>query len=161
VRKLLEIRSGRHPFQVATAAACPIAALNALITGSLPPSVQAALASPYAEAVLTVLAVGGVVSLIGSYYPGELIAGLLTEGGGIAAMAGMLSVYAAALFLVSGLNAAAAGGFLVALSAAAWWRAGQILVDVRKVHRARRRGITAQVSALVDPGSPPTGPGAQ
>lgn len=162
MRKLLEITTGRHPFQVATVAACPLAALAILITREHPPSLDAALPPPLADMWLVALAAGGVTGLVGAYWPRELDTGLLTEGSGVALLASMLTIYATALFLVNGSAAVASGAFLLAIAVAGWWRAAQIIADVRKVWRAQAEGLTSSVRILSDPGRRPTvdGPGA-
>ena len=157
MRKMLEITTGRHPYQVMTAAAGPIAALAIAFTASPPASLVRALPHPWTEAWLALLAIGGIVTLVGSYGRGELDNMLITEAGGVALYASMLTIYAAALFLVSGGNAAAAGGFLTALAVAGWWRVAQIIRDVRKVWAAIAAGACTQVEALADPDVPDTG----
>jgi hypothetical protein len=151
MRRLLEIRSGRHPFQVLVVSACPLAAVAVLATGRFPPSLVAALPHPFADLWLALLATSGVITLLGTYWRGDLDNGLLIEGGGMTMLAAMLNIYVAALFVVSGSAAVAAGAFLGALGAAGWWRAWQIGVDVRKVWRAQRDGLTANVRVLIEP----------
>lgn len=158
MRKLLEITTGRHPFQVLTAAAGPIAALSIAVGGSPPASLIRALPHPWTEFWLALLAIGGIVTLVGAYGRGDLDNMLITEAGGVALYASMITIYAAALFLVSGANAAAAGGFLAALAGAGWWRVGQIIRDVRKVWQAVAAGACTQVEALADPDDPEPGP---
>jgi hypothetical protein len=157
VRKLLEIGSGRHPFQVLTAVACPLVAAAVLISGQAPRSLDEALPGNLKDIWLIGLAVAGIVTNFGAYWRWELDTGLIVEGGGIALLGSMLTIYVAALFLVSGAAAAAAGGFILMLALGAWWRAGQIVRDVRKVWRAQREGLTAQVRLMADPDAPPGG----
>jgi len=157
VRKMLEITTGRHPYQVLTAAAGPLSALAIAFTGSPPASLSRALPHPWTEFWLVLLAVGGIVTLVGSYAHGDLDDMLITEAGGVALYASMISVYAAALFLVSGANAAAAGGFLTALAVAGWWRLGQIVRDVRRVWAAVAAGACTQADVLTDPDNPEPG----
>ncbi len=158
VRKLLEITTGRHPYQVLTAAAGPLAATVIAVGGSPPASLILALPHPWTEFWLALLAVGGIVTLVGAYGRGDLDNMLITEAGGVALYTSMITIYAAALFLSAGLAAAAAGGFLTALAAAGWWRVGQIVNDVRKVWAARAAGsCTAQVELLTDPDDPEPG----
>lgn len=153
VRKLLEITTGRHPFQVATVAACPLSAIAIMITGDHPASLDAALPRPFADVWLVILAAGGVVATVGAYWTGDLDTGLITEGAGVALLASMLTIYAAALFLVNGGAGLGAGSFLLAIAVAGWWRAGQTVRDVIKVWRAQREGLTANVRTLIDPGT--------
>lgn len=156
MRKLLEITTGRHPFQVAVVAACPLASLAIIITGNHPPSLDAALPPPLADLWLYALAAGGVAAQVGAFWNGELDTGLITEGGGVAVLGSMLTVYVAALFLVNGTAALGSGAFILSLAVAAWWRSAQISHDVRKVWRAQREGLTTNVRTLIDPG-PGTG----
>lgn len=161
MRRLLEITTGRHPFQVAVVAACPLASLAIIITGNHPPSLDAALPPPLADVWLVVLAVGGVAAQVGAFWNGDLDTGLIAEGGGVAVLGSVLTVYVAALFLVNGTAALGSGAFILSLSVAAWWRAGQIVHDVRKVWRAQREGLTTNVRTMIDPGPGPasgTGP---
>lgn len=158
MRKLLEITTGRHPYQVLTAAAGPLSAIAIAITSSPPASLVRALPHPWTEFWLALLAVGGIVTLVGAYGRGDLDNMLITEAGGVALYASMITIYAAALFVSSGANAAAAGGFLTALAVAGWWRVGQIIRDVRRVWAAIAAGsCTEQVEVLTDPDDPDTG----
>lgn len=163
MRKLLEITTGRHPFQVATVTASPLAALAVLISGKFPPSLDAALPGPFAEVWLGGLALSGIVTHVGVYWRGDLDTGLLVEGGGLSLMASMLTIYASALLLVQGGTGFAAAAFLGSIAVAGWWRAVQVGLDVRKVWRAQREGVTARVRVLADPDHPdtPPGPGAR
>lgn len=158
MRKLLEITTGRHPFQVAVVAACPLASLAILASGEHPPSLDLTLPRPMADVWLVTLAVSGIAAQVGAYWRGELDTGLLVEGAGVALMASMLTIYATALLLVQGPTGFGAAGFLAALAVAGWWRAGQAWRDTRKVWRAQREGLTANVRLLADPDSP-AGPG--
>lgn len=153
MRKLLEITTGRHPFQVATVMACPLASIAIMITGEHPASLDAALPPPLADLWLVALAVSGVGATIGAYWPGDLDTGLLVECGGMSILASMLTIYAAALFWVNGSAALGPGSFILAISLAAVWRAVQLAHDVRKVWRAQREGLTANVRTLIDPGN--------
>lgn len=162
MRKLLEITTGRHPFQVAVVAACPLAAVAILATGEYPPSLEAALPRPFGDVWLWGLALGGISAQAGAYWRGDLDNGLVIECGGVALMASMLTIYASALILVQGAHAVAAAGFLAGIAVAGWWRAGQIIADVRKVWRAQREGLTADVRVLTERDHrPPAGPGVQ
>lgn len=140
-------------------AACPLVSVAVMVTGAHPPSLDAALPSPLGDFWLATLALSGVVTTVGAFWPWDLDTGLLTEGGGVALLASMLTIYAAALFLVNGGAALGAGAFMIGIAVAGWWRAGQIVRDVRKVWRAQRAGITANVPALIDPDT--AGPGAR
>lgn len=154
MRKLLEITTGRHPFQVAVIAACPVISAAILITGKSPPSLAAALPAQYDEVWLAALAVGGVGALTGAYWRGELDNGLLIEGSGVSAIGAMVTVYAAALLVVQGATAIGPATFLAAIGVACWWRAMQIARDVRKVWRAQSDGLTETVKLLTDPDDP-------
>lgn len=163
LRKLLEITTGRHPFQVAIVAACPLASLAIIVSGNHPPSLDAALPPPLADVWLYALALGGIGAQVGAYWPGELDNGLILEFGGVALLGSMLTIYASSLILVQGGQAIGAASFLLSIAVAGWWRAGQILRDVRKVWRAQQEGLTATVRVLIGPEHPddsPAGPGA-
>lgn len=155
MRRLLEITTGRHPYQVLVAVTGPLCALAITITGSTPVSLSRALPHPYTEFWLALLAIGGCVTLIGAYGRGELDNMLIVEAGGVALFSSMISIYVGALFIVAGTGAATAGGFMGALALAGWWRVGQIIRDVRKVWAALAAGITPPPPP--DPGRPPGG----
>ncbi len=160
MRKLLEITTGRHPFQVAVVAACPVTATAVLVSGELPPSLATALPG-LGNVWLGILLAGGVTAQVGAYWRGRLDTGLIIEAGGMCLLAAMLTVYVCALIWINGAAAVAPAAFMGGMSVAAWWRIMQLANDVRKVWRARAEGLTSTVRVLRDPGPPaaPTTPG--
>ncbi len=130
--RTVPVVSGRHPFQVAVLVAAVSVGTVLAITAAVPKS--AAAMPPLVQALWVFLLISsGAVALLGAFWRGHVGTALGLELAGVLLLAGGTSMYAVALFAVSGMQALAAGGFVVSLAGASWWRAGQIRRDLRQL----------------------------
>jgi hypothetical protein len=150
VRKTLEITTGRHPFQVAIVAACPLSSLIILITDRQPRSLNTALPDWFVNAWLIGFVVSGILALIGMHWRHPLGWGLMIECGGLGGLGAQTAVYSASLALVNGLDALGTGGLVTAIATACWWRAGQIIRDIRRLRHAQARPVIATRLVLTE-----------
>jgi hypothetical protein len=150
----VRVITGRHPFEVAILGAATLCGLALALTDSTPKS--AATAMPGLVQVLwqVLLIAGGIIGLVGVFWPGRLAAHMGTEAVGIVLLGTATSMYAVALFTVSGQQALAAGAFVTAAALASWTRLWQIFRDLRKVFRAETRGQVEAVPLLVEERKP-------
>jgi hypothetical protein len=146
----IQVTTGRHPFQVAVLAASLVVGLALIASDLQPRSVVAAMSGPIRLLWEFQLAAAGVVGLMGIYWPGRLQVRLWIELCGVVVLGTATTMYALALYAVSGTAAIAAGAFVAALAVAAWWRVGQIIRDLRRMARAAESGTTAEVSLLIE-----------
>lgn len=154
-RKPLEITTGRHPFQVAIVAACPLVALTIMLAEREPRSLDNALPAGFVNVWLAAIAVNGLICLFGIYWRHPLGWGLMVECGGIIGLGAMVTVYSAAIAALSGLDALASGGLVTGIAVACWWRAVQIIRDVRRLRRVQARPAVVETRLLVTE-EPPT-----
>ena len=96
------------------------------------------------------LIAGGIIGLVGVFWPGRLVAQLGTEAAGVVALGSATSMYSLALFTTSGLQALAAGSFVTAVAVASWSRLLQIGRDLRRAWAAEARGQVEAVPLLVE-----------
>lgn len=150
MRKTLEITTGRHPFQVAIVAACPIASIAVMIASREPRSLNNALPDGFVNIWLAAIALNGVIALFGIYWRHPLGWGLIVECGGVLGLGAMVTVYCAAIAALSGLNALASGGLITGIAVACWWRGAQIIRDIRRLRRAQARPVVEQRLVLVE-----------
>lgn len=135
-RTPLLITSGRHPFEVALLVASVFLGITLTLSGRTPSSAAKVMPNAVLTLWIVLLTGAGIIALAGVFWRGNLTSGLRVELAGILLMAGGCSMYVVALFTVSGMAALVAGGYMVAVSGGAWWRAGQIVHDVRRLGRA-------------------------
>ena len=146
----VKVVTGRHPFEVAILAAAAVCGLALALTDTTPRS--AATAMPGLVEVLwqVLLVAGGVIGLVGVFWPGRIAAHLGTEAIGIVLLGTATTMYAIALFTVSGTQALAAGSFVTAAAIASWARLWQIGRDLRRTANAERHGQIQSVPLLVE-----------
>jgi hypothetical protein len=146
----VQVTTGRHPFEVAVLAAAAACGLTLMVSGVSPRSVAAAMPE-FVQVLWQVgLLAGGIIGLVGTFWPGKLAAQLGAEAVGVMFLGSATTMYTIALFTVSGTQAIAAGAFVGAVALASWARAGQIARDLRKVAAATATGNTADVTLLVE-----------
>lgn len=148
-RTPITITSGRHPYEVAihvAAAACGVAVA---VTDRVPRAAAEAMPRPVQVLWIALLVAAGVLAVGGAYWRGTVQTGLRVELAGVLLHAAGSTMYAVSLVVVSGWAAVAAGTFLAGLGFGAWWRAGQIVHDIRRLTAARR---AAQAPVLVEGG---------
>lgn len=93
----------------------------------------------------TLLLVGGIVGLVGSFWRRSPYRGLLMEWASMVMMTFALTMYAVAIFTSAGLAGLGAGGSVLAWAASCAWRWGQIRGDLRSLRHppgADRAGAT-------------------
>ncbi|MCZ7478925.1 hypothetical protein [Micromonospora sp. WMMC273] len=126
-----------------------IAGMVLLISGERPRSVTTAMPA----LVLLLWEIGlvgaGVIGLMGVTWRGQLSTGLAVELLGLILLGSASTMYAVAVYVVSGWGAVVAGSYVIAAAGASWWRAGQIVRDLSRVARAASRGYIADVPLLV------------
>ncbi|MET7747931.1 hypothetical protein [Micromonospora sp. NPDC005367] len=132
------IRSRRQPFEVAVLLAAPPCGLLLIVLDVRPPSVTLAMDTPIQVLWEAGLIVGGVIGLSGIIWPGRLATGLGIELAAVVLLGTITAMYAAALAAVSGRSGTAAISFIVAVSVGSFWRAGQIVLDLRLLAAASR-----------------------
>lgn len=146
----VQITTGRHPFEVAVLVAALICGMALLATETRPRSVTAAMPAFVQAAWEVGLIVAGVVGIVGITWPGQLSTALGVELLGVAVLGTVTTMYALALYFVSGTQAIAAGAFVTGVAVAGWWRVGQISRDLLRVARATANGAVADVPLLVE-----------
>ncbi|MFI7073551.1 hypothetical protein [Micromonospora sediminicola] len=146
----VQIVSGRHPFEIAVLLAVLICGVVLMVTDRRPASVAAAMPAGVQAAWQVGLVVAGVIGLAALAWPGSLPTSMGVELVSMVALGTSTSMYAVALYVVSGMNAIAAGAFIVAVAVASWARVGQIIRDLRRVARAAEQGLTADVPLLME-----------
>ncbi|ATO14698.1 hypothetical protein CO540_13375 [Micromonospora sp. WMMA2032] len=145
------IGRGRQPFEVAVLLAALLSGLTLLATGNRPASVTAGMPTSVQAIWEVGLILAGVIGLTGVSMPGtRLAASLGVELCGVAALGTVTTMYAIALYAVSGSAAIAAGAFVASTALASWWRVAQIGLDLRRVTIAVEAGRVADVSLLVE-----------
>ncbi|MFC6017208.1 hypothetical protein ACFP2T_13450 [Plantactinospora solaniradicis] len=134
----VSVVTGRHPYQVAIHASAIVCGIALVLTDRVPRS--AAESMPYPVQVLWValLVTSGLAALVGAWWRGRFATGLKVELGGVLLLAGGTGMYGVALFAVSGWAAVVAGSFVVGIALGSWWRAAQILRELRHVADAER-----------------------
>lgn len=151
MRRTLEITTGRHPFQVAIVGACLLSSLAIIATGYQPRSVARALPDAFLKIWLGALAVNSLIALGGMFWSRPLRRGLVAEAGGLIGLAAMTSVYSASIARLSGWDALGTGGLVLGIAVACWWRAGQIVRDVRRLNRAQTDPVLQSRLLLTEP----------
>ncbi|MEV4810112.1 hypothetical protein [Micromonospora avicenniae] len=136
------IRSRRQPFEVAVLLAAPPCGLLLMLLDVRPPSVTLAMDTPIQVLWELGLIAGGVIGLSGIIWPGRLATGLGIELAAVVLLGTITAMYAVALAAVSGRSGTAAISFILAVSTGSFWRAGQIIFDLRLLARVSRTADT-------------------
>ncbi len=146
----IQVATGRHPFEVMILAAAAVAG-TILLTMQLSPRSVASALHPIVQTVWTYeLLIGGIVGLVGVFWPGNLYASLKVEATGLFVLAAAATMYTIALASVSGSQAITAGSFVGAIAVACWARVVQIAIDLRRATRAVKANTTADVTLLAE-----------
>ncbi|GIH18449.1 hypothetical protein [Rugosimonospora africana] len=132
----IRITSGRHPFEVILLIASPVVASVLVLTNTQPPAVKVAMPTPVRAVWFALLIVAGAAGLTGVFWRGQVGASLSIEAIGVLVLGAAASMYAFGLLAVSGVQGAAAAGFVAAVATGSWWRLTQIWRDLRKLDRA-------------------------
>lgn len=133
----IAITSGRHPYQIAVHVSAVFSAVAMVSAGEVPRSAQEVMSGPVLLLWVALLVLSGIGGAAILWWPGELRTALRVELGGVLLLAGGTSMYAIVLFAAAGLQALVAGTFISGLAVGSWWRAAQIVRDVRRVSEMR------------------------
>lgn len=154
MRPLLII-SGRHPFEVTLLLAAVVCGSGLLLLADTRPrSVSVAMPGVVQATWEIGLVVCGLLGLVGIGWRGQLSTGLGLELGAIVLFGTTAGMYALAIFAISGRVGLAAGTFVAAVSAASYWRATQIVRDLRRLAQACATSAIVDVPLLVERESP-------
>lgn len=134
------VTRGRQPFEVTILVAAMACGLALLLADTRPASVAASMPVWLQSTWEVGLLVCGVAGLVGIWWPGALVSGLAVELGALFLLGALTAMYTIALFSVSAGQATAAGAFVAAVAVASWWRAGQIVRDLRRMYLASPEG---------------------
>lgn len=128
------VTSGRHPFEVVYLAAALAAGVALLVADVRPGSVRQAMPL-LVQAIWEVgLILAGLIGLVGLWWQSHrLDDGLTVETIGVGVLGTVTTMYAVALYAVSGTQALAAGAFVGATAIGSWWRIVQIIRDLRRL----------------------------
>lgn len=129
----LHIASGRQPFQVAIMCASAFLGLCLAVTDEIPNSAQRTMHDAVLATWIVMLVAAGGLSLLGTFWRGAFRTALRIESAGVLMLAGGASMYTVAVFAVSGWAALIAGGYVAAIACGAWWRAYELVRDIRKL----------------------------
>lgn len=136
-RTPVTVTSGRHPYEVAVHISMVVCGIALAITDQVPPSATAAMQRPVQVMWIGLLILSGITATVGAYWRGVAQTGMRVELAGVLLLAGGAAMYAFALFIVAGLLALAAGSFVAGIAAGSWWRAGQIVTDLRRIKQSK------------------------
>lgn len=125
------------PFEVAVLCAATVAGLALVASDNRPRSVAEAMPPLVQGSWEWALLVTGLVGLAGIYWPRSPLVGVAVELGALVLLGTSTLMYAIALYAISGAQALAAGSFVAAVGCASWWRAGQIIHDLRRLAQLR------------------------
>jgi hypothetical protein len=133
----VQIASGRQPFQIAIMVASLFLGLTLAVSDEIPNSAQKTMHGAVIATWIVMLISAGILSLVGIFWKGAFRTALRLELAGVLLLAGGASMYVVALFSVSGWAALIAGGYVTAIALGSWWRAGELVRDVRKLAHIR------------------------
>jgi len=134
----VSVVTGRHPYQVAVHASAIGCGIALAVVDRLPRSATEAMPAPVQILWIVLLIASGVAALVGTWWRGRTSTGLRLELAGVLLLAGGTGMYAAALFTITGTQALAAGSFVAGIAAGSWWRAVQIMRDLRHLRAVER-----------------------
>lgn len=132
----VSVTTGRHPYEVAVHAAAVACGLALAVTDRLPRSAAEAMPDPVQALWVVLLIASGTIAITGAFWRGPAPTALRVEMAGVLLLGVGTSMYAIALVAISGEQATAAGSFLAGITVASWWRAGQIVGDLRRLAAA-------------------------
>lgn len=132
----IEIRSGKHPHEVALLVAALFGgACGLLFFSKLASTTVRALPVPFGHILYGGLAIGSGIALVGVFTNGRR--GARTECIGLWFMSGHCAAYAVGIFAAAGWGGSLIMGFMVALAAANLIRAVQIGNEIEQMEAAR------------------------
>jgi hypothetical protein len=149
---IIQIRSGRHPFQITLLAATFACGVAQLTVDARPRSVTTSMPILVQNLWEWGLLVVGIVGLLGTTWRGRLSTGLGIELGAMFILGTSTGMYAIALFAVSGKAALTAGSFITAIAVASGWRAVEILSDLRDLAAPAQPAAAGQTFVRIERG---------
>lgn len=147
-RRPILVVSGRHPFEVSVLLAAVMTGIFLLVTGFESRSVSAAMPGAIGVAWDLFMVGGGIIALVGAYWPGKLLARLGLEAIGVLLFGASLAMYVVSVVAFSGMQAVVAAMFVGSIAAGALLRAAQIGLDIRRVTAAVESGTTVTMPLL-------------
>lgn len=137
--RLSRIVTGAHrPHQVVLLVFSVVAGLVYAFRRAPEPKSFDQLISPVVLGVwYTLLLMGGLTGLVGSFWRRNVYRGLMLEQASMVMLCSALALYASAAFLAAGWAATGAGGSLAAWCASCGWRWFQIARDLRLLRQFR------------------------
>jgi hypothetical protein len=135
VRRLI-VPGRQRPHQVIILAFCCVGGLVYAFRQAPEPKSLDSQVSPWVLGIwYTLLLVGGVVGLAGSFWRKDPYRGLLMEWASMVMLTSALTLYATAVFVSAGAAGLGAGGSVLAWAASCAWRWGQIRGDLKALRQ--------------------------
>lgn len=128
----------RQPFQNAVVATAPLCGALMIILEVRPPAVEAAMPGPVRVGWQVGLVVAGLVGVAGLLWPGRCSTALGIELASMLMLGTLAGMYAVAVTVFSGRMAVAAASFITAVAIGSWWRAAEVVRDLRGLARPRQ-----------------------
>ncbi|MBW8792156.1 MAG: hypothetical protein JF597_00695 [Streptomyces sp.] len=130
--------------------AAVLGGVTSLVRGVPPQSVLSTMSPLVQELWQYELLAGGVIGLVGVWWPGTLAASLKVERIGVGVLGAATSMYAIAIAVAAGLAGVVAGSFVIAIALSCWARTFQITRDIARAVKATREGCTTDVTLLAE-----------
>ncbi|MBM0233289.1 hypothetical protein JNW91_16360 [Micromonospora sp. STR1_7] len=127
----LRARAKPQPFEVTALVATSICGILLLALDARPPSVQMSMPEPVQVGWEVALVIVGLGGLLGILWPGQLSTGLGIELASVLVLGTITGMYAVALVAVAGQQGVVAASLIAAVPAGSFWRAAQIMIDLR------------------------------
>lgn len=126
----------QRPHQVIILVFATIAGLTYALRQAPEPRSLDSYVSPWVLGIwYTLLLVGGIVGLVGSFYRRNPYRGLLMEWASMIMLTSALALYATAIFVSVGATGLGSGGAILAWGVSCAWRWGQIRLDLRALRQ--------------------------
>ncbi len=128
----------RRPFQNAVVAIAPVCGTLMLCMETRPPAVEIAMPDPVRIGWELGLILAGLVGIAGLLWPGRCSTRLGMELASMLMLGTVTGMYAVTLAVISGRTSVTAASFISAVAVGSWWRAGELLRDLRGMVDPRR-----------------------
>jgi hypothetical protein len=133
---VLEIRSGKHPHEVAMLlAGLLLGVAGAVFFDETATTTARALPYPFGHIMYAGLGLGCAIALTGVFWHG--LTGALVERAGLVSVSIWSLIYGAVVAINSGVRAVGFGGFMLAFAVASLIRVKQIGVEARQMEATR------------------------
>jgi hypothetical protein len=146
----IKITTGRHPFEVTFLFAALVCGVALVASDMRPLSVAAAMPAVVQGIWEVGLVLVGVTGLLGISWRGQLSTGLGVELGAVVLLGTTTSMYAIAMFAITGAPVLVAGSFIAAVAVASWWRSAQIVRDLLLLARVSVNGTIVDVPLIAE-----------